>query len=383
MNVTQNQVYRAKKLAKKVIQAGFKKGFVEGCRPVVGVDGCHLKGPCSGQILTAVGVDGNNDLGIQNGLAWVFISDKQNGLIPAMQTVLPNTEHRMCVRHLYNNFRGQHTGLALKHLLCAAAKATTLPWWEPEMDNLKKEDADAWRWLIEKPAKHWSRSHFATHYKCDLLLNNLCESFNATIINARDKPILTCLERIKMYIMIRMANRRASCQHWRYTVGPRIFNIIEKNKLASSQCIPRLAGEKKYQISHMYEGEFAVDLRAKTCSCRRWDLCGIPCPHAISAIFQRSEDIEDYVDKLYKKEAYLKTYGPIIRHVPFIDQWPRSCLLVIKPPNFRIQPGRPRKVRTQEPGKVEIPAPVPSNPKPPNWKPQPARLQLSKGKPKL
>ncbi|KAI5354929.1 hypothetical protein L3X38_007824 [Prunus dulcis] len=141
MNVTQNQVYRAKKLAKKVIQglykeqeerlrdyaeqikktnpgstvaiktelagddalfewiyiclAGSKKGFIEGCRPVVGVDGCHLKGPCSGQILTAVGVDGNNDLGIQNGLAWVFISDKQNGLIPAMQTVLPNTEHRM------------------------------------------------------------------------------------------------------------------------------------------------------------------------------------------------------------------------------------------------------------------------------------------------
>ncbi|CAL9003282.1 unnamed protein product [Prunus brigantina] len=190
MNVTHNQVYRAKKLAKKVIKdsykeqferlrdyaeqikktnpgstvviktelsgddalferiyiclASSKKGFLEGCRPVVGVDGCHLKGPCSGQILTAVGVDGNNgmfplayavveieskaswiwflelliaDLGIQNGLAWVFISDKQKGLIPAMQTVLPNTEHRMCVRHLYNNFRGQHTGLALKHLL--------------------------------------------------------------------------------------------------------------------------------------------------------------------------------------------------------------------------------------------------------------------------
>ncbi|VVA24686.1 PREDICTED: LOC18777017 isoform, partial [Prunus dulcis] len=193
------------------------------------------------QILTAIGVDGNNgmfplayavveiesksswiwflelliaDLGIQNGLAWVFISDKQKGLIPAMQTVLPNIEHRMCVRHLYNNFNGQHTGLALKHLLWVAARATTLPWWEAEMDNLKKEDADAWGWLIERPVKNWSRSHFATHYKCDLLLNNLCESFNAAIIDARDKPILTCLERIRMYIMISMANRRASCQHW-------------------------------------------------------------------------------------------------------------------------------------------------------------------------
>ncbi|CAL2230327.1 unnamed protein product [Prunus armeniaca] len=241
----------------------------------------------------------------------------------------------MCVRHLYNNFRGQYTGLALKHLLWATARATTLPWWEAEMDNLKREDADAWGWLIERHAKNWSRSHFATHYKCDLLLNNLCKSFNAAI---RDKPILTCLERIRMYIMIRMANRRASCQHWRCTVGPRIFNIIEKNKLASSQCIPRLAGEKKYQVSQLYEGEFAVDLRAKTCSCIRWDLCRIPCPHAIFAIFYRNEDIEDYVDKLYKKDAYLKTYGPIIGPVHSIDQWPRSGLAAIKPPNFRIQP---------------------------------------------
>ena len=93
------------------------------------------------------------NLGIQNGLAWVFISDKQKGLIPAMQTVLPNTEHRMCVRHLYNNFRGQHTGLALKHLLWAVARATTLPWWEAEMDNMK-EDVDAWGWLIERPTKN-------------------------------------------------------------------------------------------------------------------------------------------------------------------------------------------------------------------------------------
>ncbi|BFG20633.1 hypothetical protein CerSpe_069070 [Prunus speciosa] len=39
-----------------------KKGFVEGCRPVVGFDGYHVKGSHSGQILTAVGVDGNNGM---------------------------------------------------------------------------------------------------------------------------------------------------------------------------------------------------------------------------------------------------------------------------------------------------------------------------------
>ncbi|BFG38018.1 hypothetical protein CerSpe_242920 [Prunus speciosa] len=73
----------------------------------------------SNKILTAVGVDGNNgyfpiayavadieskdswiwffnllieDLGITNGKAWVVISDKQKGLVPAIETVLPTAE---------------------------------------------------------------------------------------------------------------------------------------------------------------------------------------------------------------------------------------------------------------------------------------------------
>ncbi|GER34746.1 MuDR family transposase, partial [Striga asiatica] len=39
-----------------------KQGFKAGCRPLVGVDGCHLKGPNKGILLTAVGIDPNNAL---------------------------------------------------------------------------------------------------------------------------------------------------------------------------------------------------------------------------------------------------------------------------------------------------------------------------------
>ncbi|KAI5338352.1 hypothetical protein L3X38_017623 [Prunus dulcis] len=117
-----------------------------------------------------------------------------------------------------------------------------------------------------------------------------------------------------------MASRRSACHNWRYSVGPRIFKIIEKNKLGSSQCIPRLAGEKLYQVSHIYGGEFVVDLRAKTCSCRRWNLCGIPCPHAISAIFQRCKNPITYVDECYKLETYMKAYEPVIHPIPSMNQ---------------------------------------------------------------
>ncbi|XP_059431694.1 uncharacterized protein LOC132165226 [Corylus avellana] len=42
--------------------AAMKKGFLDGCRPVIGVDGCFLKGPFKGHQLAAVGRDGNNNM---------------------------------------------------------------------------------------------------------------------------------------------------------------------------------------------------------------------------------------------------------------------------------------------------------------------------------
>lgn len=39
-----------------------KRGFLAGCRPVVGLDGCHLKGAYTGQMFTAVAMDGNHHI---------------------------------------------------------------------------------------------------------------------------------------------------------------------------------------------------------------------------------------------------------------------------------------------------------------------------------
>lgn len=37
-----------------------KKRFLAGCRPVIGLDGCFMKGHCKGEILVAIGRDGIN-----------------------------------------------------------------------------------------------------------------------------------------------------------------------------------------------------------------------------------------------------------------------------------------------------------------------------------
>ena len=39
-----------------------KQGFLKGCRPFIGLDGCHLKGPYGGVLLIVVSLDANNGL---------------------------------------------------------------------------------------------------------------------------------------------------------------------------------------------------------------------------------------------------------------------------------------------------------------------------------
>ncbi|XP_058223113.1 uncharacterized protein LOC131332829 [Rhododendron vialii] len=121
-----------------------KRGFQMRCRPIIGLDDCHLKGPYGGILLTAVGIDANNqiypfsyavveiekyktwhwflellgtDLNIQNTRTYTLMSDKQKGLIEAVKNLYPNAEHRFCVRHLYNNFKQDVKGLVLKEIL--------------------------------------------------------------------------------------------------------------------------------------------------------------------------------------------------------------------------------------------------------------------------
>ena len=39
-----------------------KVGFLGGCRPFIGLDGCHLNGRFGGQLLSATAKDGNDNI---------------------------------------------------------------------------------------------------------------------------------------------------------------------------------------------------------------------------------------------------------------------------------------------------------------------------------
>ena len=57
-----------------VCLAPLREGFLAGCRQILSVDGCFLKGLYRGQLLTAVGIDANDCI---YRVAWATVS-KEN-----------------------------------------------------------------------------------------------------------------------------------------------------------------------------------------------------------------------------------------------------------------------------------------------------------------
>ncbi|KAH0730642.1 hypothetical protein KY285_001554 [Solanum tuberosum] len=104
----------------------------------------------------------------------------------------------------------KHKGKALKDLVWNVARASNAVKFKICMERLEQEDIEARQWFDhpERPFQTWTRALFKTDSRCDMLLSNLCESFNRYILDARDKSIIALLEMIKNKIMKRLYKKK-------------------------------------------------------------------------------------------------------------------------------------------------------------------------------
>ncbi|KAL3503528.1 hypothetical protein ACH5RR_037977 [Cinchona calisaya] len=64
-----------------------------------------------------------------------------------------------------------------------------------------------------------------------------------------------------------------------------------------------------------------VNLDSATYTYKKWDITGIPCFHACSAIIHMGKDVVNYVHQRYRVESYKKSYRHVIMPVPYQILW--------------------------------------------------------------
>ncbi|KAM0825792.1 hypothetical protein ACQ4PT_069327 [Festuca glaucescens] len=348
-----------------------KRGLLAGCRPVIGIDGCHMKNRFGGVMLAAVGVDPNDcifpialaivevedtdswkwflntlkeDLAIENTRPWTIISDRQKGLINVVNALWPDAAHRFCVRHLHQNFAKHWRGDIFKNKLWQIARATREVDWKQYMDEMKALDQDAYEYLEGIDPKQWCKAFFDDLPKCDLLLNNICEVFNKYILDAREMPVVTCLKKIMNQLMIRFVSKRKETEDMCGTICPKIRKKLDKNIDFAVNYGASPAAEQLFKVEGL-RGEYEVNIQKLECTCRAWQLSGIPCRHACAVFRHERSKPESVVHKCYSIDAFKAAYGQVIMPCSDPKVWPKMNGPAMRPPKFDKQVGMPSKKR--------------------------------------
>ena len=69
------------------------------------------------------------------------------GVVQAVQTMLPNSSHQMCCHHILQNFQNKFKQTGLKEPFWEAAKAPNPFEFEAAMSKIKDANVAAWQYL--------------------------------------------------------------------------------------------------------------------------------------------------------------------------------------------------------------------------------------------
>ncbi|XP_057251346.1 uncharacterized protein LOC125491532 [Beta vulgaris subsp. vulgaris] len=262
-------------------------------------------------------------------------------------SVLPKAEHRHCARHIFALWHKNYKGEEFKFMFWKAVWAYNEVDYQDALEEMGKVSPSAVEAFKGYDPRCFCRAFTNTVTKCDVVVSNMAETFNGYILGARTKHLIFMLEDIRTSLMQRLIAKREELEKYKGSICPRIQAKLEKEKDWAASCNVMPSSKMVFQVSHRLD-TLTVDLTRRVCTCRKWELTGIPCCHAVACIFFLHQEAESYVHEWYKKETHLLSYSSAIPPCVGERHWPRVELL-IDPPPIKVGPGRPRKNRRKDP----------------------------------
>ncbi|XP_059292530.1 uncharacterized protein LOC132045988 [Lycium ferocissimum] len=285
----------------KIVEDHFLYAFValepcirgwEYCRPIVVIDGTHLKSTYEGTKLIASTLD----LG---------------GIILALAYAIVNSENDASWTWFFERFRnvfGERENMGnreqVRKLYVALVKAYTLQEFSELMGRLDIIDKKLGEYLFDSGYHKWSRIH-ATVKRTWTLTSNIAESINSSIAKAREFPVCKLMDYLRQ--LIETWNEKHSEEGRNtFTDLTNVYNeAYEDNKELSHYMYDCKCLRASTEFLHIVTDgmkRFSVCLRSRICSCGRFQLDEIPCGHALAAITYRHQHGEDYCSAYYNNK---------------------------------------------------------------------------------
>ncbi|KAJ8764717.1 hypothetical protein K2173_009102 [Erythroxylum novogranatense] len=354
-------------------------GFLNGCLPIVGLGGLQLKCKYLGVLLLATSFDADGGLfplafgivDVETDQNWIwflsemrkalemntenmpqitFLCDGKKGVIDAIRRKFPSSLQAICMRYLTESIGKEIKNSRIVHLLWKAANATTIVAFKEKMAEIAELSLSAAKWLQQFPPSQWALIYFeGTRY--GHLSSNVGE-FSRWVLEAHELPVIQVIDQIHQRLIAEFEERRLKSNS--------IFTVLTPS--AERQLVEAINQALTYQVLRSDEVEFEVlsmersdivNIGTRRCSCRDWQLHGIPCSHAVAALISCQKDVYAFVEKCFTVNSYRKAYAEDIYPIPEKVQWRKMSettvneddIQMVRPPKFRRPPGRPEKKR--------------------------------------
>lgn len=349
-------------------------GFENGCRPLIFLDRIPLKSNNQCKLLAAASVDGNDSIfpvafavvEDETCDSWLwflaqlkcalvkprpitFISNRQKSLDEAVAQVFPDSHHSYCLHELIEDFKAelkkgpwsQQQKDVMADDFTRAAQACTIEDFNSSMDSIRCVSSDVAHWVMASKPENWSDALFRGA-RYDHLSSNIVDSFTNWIPVKCETSIVQILDSVQKKLMEMTHSRRDISGSWGGPLTPSMEQKLQKevsksrklNVLCSSDTVFEVRGNTIY----------VVNIGDWICSCRRWQISGLPCPHAIAVFNRIDRSVYDYCLGYFRIDCYHATYAESINPIPEIAGIDFNAASLYLPPPRRA-PGRPRRKR--------------------------------------
>ncbi|KAL0006478.1 hypothetical protein SO802_014039 [Lithocarpus litseifolius] len=353
-------------------------GFQQGCRPLLFLDSIPLKSKYQGTLLAATAADGDDgvfpvafavvDAESDDNWHWfllqlksalstscpiTFVADRQKGLRESIADIFTGSYHAYCLRYLTEQFirdlKGQFSH-EVKRLMVedfyAAAYASSPESFQRSIESIKSISLEAYNWIVQSEPLNWANSYFhGARY--NHMASNFGELFYSWASDAHELPITQMVDVIRGKIMELIYTRRADSIQWLTRLTPSMEEKLKKENHKVHPLQVLLSAGSTFEV----RGDTIemVDIDHWDCSCKGWQLTGLPCCHAIAVLGCMGRSPYDYCSRYFTTESYRLTYSESVNPIPNADvpvlKDSSQLTVTVTPPPTRRPPGRPTTKR--------------------------------------
>ena len=150
------------------------------------------------------------------------------------------------------------------------------------MKELKKIEPNAYDYLVHADIRKWMRAYSSVrHYH--IMIMNIAESMNSALKFAQKLPICTCVEFVRSRMQKWFHDRHNHAETSTCPLTKAASDFLTDSIECSHSLEANLVDNSIYLVKDGRKNGI-VNLKEKTCSCRKFQLELLSCQHAVAAI---------------------------------------------------------------------------------------------------